>query len=82
MGMSVDANVLINERIRDELRAGKTPIAALEAGFTRAYGTIFDTNMTGLLAALILVSDPHRAAAGWRQGPARGGRQDKGRTRR
>lgn len=55
MGMSVDANVLINERIRDELRVGKTPIAALDAGFTRAYGTIFDTNMTGLLAALILI---------------------------
>ncbi len=54
MGMSVDANVLINERIRDELRIGKTPIAALDAGFTRAYGTIFDTNMTGLLAAAIL----------------------------
>jgi preprotein translocase subunit SecD len=55
MGMSVDANVLINERIRDELRAGKRVIAALDAGFTRAYGTIFDTNMTGLLAALILI---------------------------
>ena len=49
MGMSVDANVLINERIRDELRVGKTPVAALDAGFMRAYGTIFDTNMTGLL---------------------------------
>ncbi len=55
MGMSVDANVLINERIRDELRAGRTPIAALDMGFSRAYGTIFDTNMTGLLAAVILV---------------------------
>jgi preprotein translocase subunit SecD len=55
MGMSVDANVLINERIRDELRAGRTPISALDTGFTRAYGTIFDTNMTGLLAALILI---------------------------
>ena len=55
MGMSVDANVLINERIRDELRVGRTPISALDAGFTRAYGTIFDTNMTGLLAALILI---------------------------
>jgi len=53
--MSVDANVLINERIRDELRIGRTPISALDAGFTRAYGTILDTNMTGLLAALILL---------------------------
>jgi preprotein translocase subunit SecD len=56
MGMSVDANVLINERIRDERRAGKTLISALDSGFTRAYGTILDTNMTGLLAALILVA--------------------------
>jgi len=56
MGMSVDANVLINERIRDERRAGKTLIAALDSGFTRAYGTILDTNMTGLLAALILIA--------------------------
>jgi preprotein translocase subunit SecD len=54
MGMSVDANVLINERIRDERRAGKTLISALDSGFTRAYGTILDTNLTGLLAALIL----------------------------
>ncbi len=56
MGMSVDANVLINERIRDERRAGKTLISALDSGFTRAYGTILDTNMTGLLAALILIA--------------------------
>jgi preprotein translocase subunit SecD len=56
MGMSVDANVLINERIRDERRAGKTLISALDSGFTRAYGTILDTNVTGLLAALILVA--------------------------
>jgi preprotein translocase subunit SecD len=56
MGMSVDANVLINERIRDERRAGKTLISALDSGFTRAYGTILDTNLTGLLAALILVA--------------------------
>jgi protein-export membrane protein SecD len=54
MGMSVDANVLINERLRDELRSGKSAILAIETAFTRAYGTIFDTNMTGLLAALIL----------------------------
>ena len=54
MGMSVDANVLINERLRDEIRSGKSPIIAIETAFTRAYGTILDTNMTGLLAALIL----------------------------
>lgn len=54
MGMSVDANVLINERLRDELRSGKSAILAIETAFTKAYGTILDTNMTGLLAALIL----------------------------
>jgi protein-export membrane protein SecD len=54
MGMSVDANVLINERLRDELRSGKSPIIAIETAFTRAYGTIMDTNMTGLLVAMIL----------------------------
>ncbi len=54
MGMSVDANVLINERIRDELRAGKPALKAIESGFTSAYGTIFDTNMTGLLVSVIL----------------------------
>jgi preprotein translocase subunit SecD len=54
MGMSVDANVLINERLRDELRVGKSAIVAIETAFTRAYGTIMDTNMTGLLAAVIL----------------------------
>ncbi|WP_088343716.1 MULTISPECIES: protein translocase subunit SecD [Rhodomicrobium] len=54
MGMSVDANVLINERIRDELRSGKSAISAIETAFARAYNTITDTNMTGLLAAFIL----------------------------
>lgn len=54
MGMSVDANVLINERIRDEIRAQRPPIKAIENGFSSAYGTIFDTNMTALLVAIIL----------------------------
>lgn len=54
LGMSVDANVLINERIRDELRAGKSALKAIETGFMSAYGTIFDTNMTALLVAIIL----------------------------
>lgn len=54
MGMSLDANVLINERIRDELRLGKSPIAAIETGFVSAYGTITDTNLTGLLAGIIM----------------------------
>jgi protein-export membrane protein SecD len=54
MGLSVDANVLINERIRDEVRAGRSPIKAIENGFSTAYGTIFDTNMTGLVTSIIL----------------------------
>ncbi|MDE2517078.1 MAG: protein translocase subunit SecD [Rhodospirillales bacterium] len=54
LGMAVDANILINERIRDEARHGRPPLAALEAGFTRAYGTIFDSNATTFLAHVML----------------------------
>src|SRR5690606_29111200 len=50
IGMSVDANVLINERIREELRAGMPPRAAIANGYDKASGTIFDSNMTALLA--------------------------------
>ena len=52
--MAVDANVLINERIREELRAGKTPRAALEAGYDRAWAAIRDSNITTLISGLIL----------------------------
>jgi len=54
MGMAVDANVLIFERIREELRVGKTPKAAVAAGFERAFWTIFDSNLTSIIVALIL----------------------------
>jgi preprotein translocase subunit SecD len=54
MGMGVDANVLIFERIRDEIRYGKSPIAAIDAGFKLAFGTIFDSNITTLIAAALL----------------------------
>lgn len=54
VGMSVDANVLINERIREELRNGVSPHAAIEAGYERAFGTITDANLTTLWAALAL----------------------------
>jgi protein-export membrane protein SecD len=54
LGMAVDANILINERIREEVKAGRTPVAALEAGFRRAYGTIIDSNVTALLAHVML----------------------------
>jgi preprotein translocase subunit SecD len=55
LGMAVDANVLINERIREELASGKTARAAVDAGYDRAFWTIFDANVTTLIAALILM---------------------------
>jgi preprotein translocase subunit SecD len=54
LGMAVDANVLINERIREELRLGKTPRAAIEAGYDRAWSAILDSNLTTFLSGLIL----------------------------
>ncbi len=54
MGMAVDANVLIYERIREELRNGNTPQAAIHAGFDRAFDTILDSNLTTLIAAIML----------------------------
>jgi preprotein translocase subunit SecD len=54
MGMAVDANVLIYERIREELRAGMNPARAIEAGFDRAFSAIMDSNVTGLLTAIIM----------------------------
>lgn len=55
IGMSVDANVLIFERIREELRMGKPARAAMEAGFSRAVVTILDSNVTTMIAALVLL---------------------------
>ena len=54
LGMAVDANVLINERVREEVKLGRKPLAALEAGYKRAYGTIIDSNVTTLLAHITL----------------------------
>lgn len=54
IGMAVDANILIFERIKEELRAGKGPRAAVEAGFGKVFSTIMDTNVTTLIAALFL----------------------------
>lgn len=54
MGMAVDANVLIFERFKEEHRAGKTLRAAMDAGFSRAFATIFDSNVTTLIAAAVL----------------------------
>jgi len=53
--MSVDANVLIYERIREELRLGKPARAAMEAGFSRAFVTIMDSNVTTVIAGLVLL---------------------------
>lgn len=64
VGMAVDANVIIFERIKEELRAGKSLRVAIEAGFKKAFATIFDSNITTLLAAIILI--------GFGSGPVRG----------
>ena len=55
LGMAIDANVLINERIREELRNGATPQAAITAGYDRAWATILDSNVTSLIAGLALL---------------------------
>jgi protein-export membrane protein SecD len=54
IGIAVDANVLINERIREEIHSGKSPVAAVEAGYSRALTTIIDSNMTTLISTLVL----------------------------
>jgi len=64
LGMAIDANVLINERIREEMRGGATPQAAISAGYERAWGTILDSNITTLIAGLSLLI--------FGQGPVRG----------
>jgi preprotein translocase subunit SecD len=66
LGMAIDANVLINERIREELRNGSTPQAAISAGYERAFDTILDSNITTLIAGfalLIFGSGPVRGFA-------------------
>ncbi len=54
VGMAVDANVIIFERVREELRLGKTPRAAVRTGFSKALWTILDANITTLITALML----------------------------
>lgn len=56
LGMAIDANVLINERVREELRNGATPQAAIHAGYDRAWATIIDSNVTTLIAGLALLA--------------------------
>jgi preprotein translocase subunit SecD len=55
IGMAVDANVIIFERIKEELRLGKTPLAAVEAGYDRAISAVLDANITTAIAGLILM---------------------------
>ncbi|MCQ4158419.1 protein translocase subunit SecD [Roseomonas sp. GC11] len=64
LGTALDANILINERIREETKLGRPPASALEAGFTKASGTIFDSNVTNLIAMACLY--------GFGSGPVRG----------
>jgi preprotein translocase subunit SecD len=64
LGTALDANILINERVREETRLGRPPISALEAGFTKASGTIMDSNLTNLIAMACLY--------GLGSGPVRG----------
>lgn len=56
LGMAIDSNVLINERVREELRAGATPQAAIHAGYDRAWATILDSNVTTLIAGVALLA--------------------------
>lgn len=56
LGMAIDANVLINERVREELRNGSSPQAAIHAGYDRAWATILDSNVTTLIAGLALLA--------------------------
>ena len=58
LGMAIDANVLINERIREELRGGATPQASIHAGYERAWATIFDSNVTTLIVGISLLMVP------------------------
>ena len=55
LGMAVDANVLINERVREELREGRSPQQAISEGFERAFATILDSNVTSLIAGIALL---------------------------
>jgi preprotein translocase subunit SecD len=56
LGMAIDSNVLINERIREELRNGNTPQASIHAGYDRAWDTILDSNVTTFIVGLMLFS--------------------------
>ena len=54
IGMAVDSNIIIYERIREELRLGKSPRTAVDAGFQRAFWTVFDAHVTNFVAGIVL----------------------------
>ena len=56
LGMAIDANVLINERVREEVRSGMSPQMAIQAGYERAFGTILDSNVTTLIVGIMLLA--------------------------
>jgi preprotein translocase subunit SecD len=56
LGMAIDSNVLINERVREELRSGASPQAAINSGYDRAWATILDSNVTTLIAGVALLA--------------------------
>ena len=65
LGMAIDSNVLINERVREELRNGASPQAAIHAGYDRAWATIFDSNITTLIAGIALLAFGSGAVRGF-----------------
>jgi preprotein translocase subunit SecD len=65
LGMAIDANVLINERIREELRNGVSPQTAISTGYERAWGTILDSNITTLIAGVALLTFGSGAVRGF-----------------
>lgn len=65
VGMSVDANILINERVREEVKNGRTPLSALEAGYSRAFATIVDSNLTVLIKMALLYAFGSGAVRGF-----------------
>ena len=67
IGMAVDSNVLIFERIREELRAGRAPKTAIENGFSKAFATIIDTHITVIISAIFLLPVRHGAGEGFRR---------------
>ena len=72
VGMAVDANVLIFQRIREEIRNGNSPQASIHAGYEKAFTTIADANITTLFAAIVLFSFGTRADQGLRRDPVPG----------